>query len=697
MPPRRRNTHDNAQGGSSAPVTGPRSALTSFLREQGITGNNARLNYSNRRPAPTPSTAATTASTTAANSDDDDNDNSTSVSLTADPAASSSSSVTASAAPSTDANAEAGPSTASSTKKRKGKDSTATAAAAAAKKKKKNKADVDGDDFTLAGVPHTAPKKGRYENRLPGSIAVCAECGKKFTVSKYTASNPHGAGVLCAPCTTESIEDRASFPSASKAAAKKPPKKKAQRAELETLYTPVPTLQQTCLAVVGQYATDIDALGDIGLKNLDRVAKVLCKNRALTGDNLKLFLEVGHRELRLYDCTLVKDQDLAQISTFCPHLERLALNLCGRLDDDVIDAWSKGFKELRHLSLYAPYLVTGNKWVEFLEQCGTDRPELETFELRMSSRFDDAALAALIAHNPSLVTLQLAELGRLTSASLAALHPLAQHGTLTSLDLARLGTPQGHVLDDDDVVALLAHVGAGLVSLTLDGNERLTEKVLIDGVKRHCPSLRKLSLGDCVEMHTEGVEALFGATPMPAQAPVEDAGGEAAEEAPGAATGAMATEGEGEDAGEADKAAENGKVAAAIVDNTPWSSPGLHTLNLHRLGSLSPLALRALLAHSGRTLRHLSLHSCDELDAPLLTDALARGGAAPDLEVLDLSFVRATDNFVVQALLEGCERLRILFLHGNNRVTADVPRKAGVQLRGLENALHSEIPPDMPW
>ncbi|GAA5913016.1 hypothetical protein JCM8208_005668 [Rhodotorula glutinis] len=683
MPPRRRNTQDNAQGGSSAPVTGPRSALTSFLREQGITGNNARLNYSNRRPAPTPSTDATTS--TAANSDDD----STSVNFTAadtGAAASSSSSVAASVAPSTDANAEAGPSTASSssTKKRKGKDSTAAA-------KKKKKVDVDGDDFNLAGVPHTAPKKGRYENRLPGSIAVCAECGKKFTVSKYTASNPHGAGVLCAPCTTESIEDRASFPSASKAAAKKPPKKKAQRAELETLYTPVPTLQQTCLAVVGQYATDIEALGDIGLKNLDRVAKVLCKNRALTGDNLKLFLEVGHRELRLYDCTLVKDQDLAQISTFCPHLERLALNLCGRLDDDVIDAWRKGFKELRHLSLYAPYLVTAKKWVEFLSQCGTDRPELETFELRMSSRFDDASLAALIQHNPSLVTLQLAELGRLTSASLAALHPLSTHH-LTSLDLARLGTPQGHVLEDDDVVSLLAHVGAGLVSLTLDGNELLTEKVLVDGVKRHCGALKKLSLGDCVEVHTEGVEVLFGATPAPA--PVEGKGAEGAEEmmgeAAGEAAGETATEGEGE----ADTSADGDKTAT-IVDNTPWSSPGLHTLNLHRLGSLSPVALRALLAHSGRTLRNLSLHSCDELDAPILSDDLAR--TAPDLEVIDLSFVRATDNFVVQALLERCKNLRIVFLHGNNRVTADVPRKAGVQLRGLENALHSEIPPDMPW
>ena len=63
--------------------------------------------------------------------------------------------------------------------------------------------------------------------------------------------------------------------------------------------------------------------------------------------------------------TVVKDQDLAQISTFCPHLERLALNLCGRLDDDVIDAWSKGFKELRHLSLYGASARSSQPHVRF--------------------------------------------------------------------------------------------------------------------------------------------------------------------------------------------------------------------------------------------------------------------------------------------------------------------------------------------
>lgn len=60
--------------------------------------------------------------------------------------------------------------------------------------------------------------------------------------------------MLCGACTTESIEDRATFPSASskgtsQGATKKPVKKKAQKGVQETLYKPVITLQQTCLSV----------------------------------------------------------------------------------------------------------------------------------------------------------------------------------------------------------------------------------------------------------------------------------------------------------------------------------------------------------------------------------------------------------------------------------------------------------------
>lgn len=105
---------------------------------------------------------------------------------------------------------------------------------------------------------------------------------------------------------------------------------------------------------------------------------------------------------------MLTDVDLANIATFCPRLERLTLNLCGRLDDDVLKAWSKGFKQLKYLSLYgasllpsppvhdacadsrcvtraAPYLVTFGQWKEYLGTFGGEH-QLEGFGLRQSAR-----------------------------------------------------------------------------------------------------------------------------------------------------------------------------------------------------------------------------------------------------------------------------------------------------------------------
>lgn len=54
---------------------------------------------------------------------------------------------------------------------------------------------------------------------------------------------------------------------------------------------------------MSQYIHSVEALGDLGPKNLDKVSKIVAKNRALDDLNLKLFLDVGHREIKLYDCT----------------------------------------------------------------------------------------------------------------------------------------------------------------------------------------------------------------------------------------------------------------------------------------------------------------------------------------------------------------------------------------------------------
>jgi DNA repair protein RAD7 len=327
---------------------------------------------------------------------------------------------------------------------------------------------------------------------------------------QYTALSPSGR-LLCSPCTSESIEDRATFPSAGGSGGGKgggekrpaaPKRKRSEKVQEETKWTEVKTLGQSCLSVRPSFSflssvapffgsvltttrqiiaslistVEAGAFSYLGPKNLDRIAKIVSKNRMLDNENVKLFLEVGHRELRLYDCTSessilffppprplssvsslrrcnketkmrlgvrerctyswlahadITDHSLSSISTFCPHLVHLSLQLCGRLDDDVLDAWSGhaapsaststsphfaapavvgekqivgGLKELKHLELYAPYLVTAGKWKEFFERRAEQGLEgLETFRLRMSARTPPSLFLLSLLSNPVLV------------------------------------------------------------------------------------------------------------------------------------------------------------------------------------------------------------------------------------------------------------------------------------------------------
>lgn len=47
----------------------------------------------------------------------------------------------------------------------------------------------------------------------------------------------------------------------------------------------------------------MDALGDIGAINLDKVCKIICKSRRLTPETAKLLYSVDRTELAMYDCT----------------------------------------------------------------------------------------------------------------------------------------------------------------------------------------------------------------------------------------------------------------------------------------------------------------------------------------------------------------------------------------------------------
>lgn len=55
--------------------------------------------------------------------------------------------------------------------------------------------------------------------------------------------------------------------------------------------------------LIGRYIEEVDALGEIGSDNLDKVCKIISKSRRLTYETATLFYSAEREELTMYDCT----------------------------------------------------------------------------------------------------------------------------------------------------------------------------------------------------------------------------------------------------------------------------------------------------------------------------------------------------------------------------------------------------------
>lgn len=168
---------------------------------------------------------------------------------------------------------------------------------------------------------------------------------------------------------------------------------------------------------------------------------------------------------------------------------------------------------------------------------------------------------------------------------------IAQLQNLEELDLSSPGSP----LNDDAVAELLASIGGKLTHLNLGHNSELGDGVL-DAIAAHCPRLTHLALNHTV-LSDEGLSAFFTAMK------------------------------------------EQGR-------------PGLIELDLEKGHDLA--SLDALVAHSGQTLRRLSL--CGWRNAE--REQLSRLAECARLETLDISWCRHANDFTLKDILDGCENIK---------------------------------------
>ncbi|OCH84255.1 RNI-like protein [Obba rivulosa] len=492
------------------------------------------------------------------------------------------------------------------------------------KQKAKRKVGADDDNDYEEEDPYNALSK-MWKGDLPkppvGSFEECVRCNKQFTVTKYTLPANPPPGYLCHMCAKASGADPFKKPAVPRK--RKPATDKRSVVSFEERR--FPSLASMCIQVISKYIDDVEALGDIGSINMDELAKSLARNRSLTPHNAQLFYDIRNTRLTMYDATNLDPPALSTLASLNPNLTHLRLDYCGRMDDEVIEAWSTSLPNLKRVELLGPFLVRAPAWQTFFKS----HPALEGFLIVQSPRFDLECMRVLAESCTGLRELRLEEIGQMSDSFLEHVESLAGH--LTHLALSRPGIPEA--LSDQALIDLMAAVGPSLTHLDLSGNINVTDAFLFRGLKLHTQRLSSLALKNTPELTDAGVAEFFD-------------------------------------------------TWADAAQNAGYTSvPRLTSIDLSRNHLLSSDALTALLRHSGTSLTNININGWKAVSQESLKSI---ADFAPDLRKLDMSWCREADDWVVQALIEKCERIEEVKAWGCQRLTERCPRKRNVNIYGVE-------------
>lgn len=354
--------------------------------------------------------------------------------------------------------------------------------------------DGDDDDFEDGGESY---KKFGEEDS-------CVDCGDVFNLSVYSRFLREKSGYLCESCN-EKLKQRERNAKRNQLNARRK-RKKVALALLDKSTVKIPKLQDVCIKAITQNINDVDVLGDIGQSNMMKISRILSKNRSLDNSTVSLFLNPNLTSLQFWDCSNVDSDSLNRIASYCPNLESLTLFMCGQFHNDNLQYFASNLLKLRELCLNGAFLISDSMWQEYFDECGS---RLEKFEIRNTHRFGNDSLISLLERSgPSLTSLKLSRLDGIDNSEVYGLIPhYLQPSQVTHLEISY---PHKHELITDELlINILAITGESLVSLNVDGCCDLTEQFLVEGVSKFCPNLTHLSMRELDQVSDEGFAEAF--------------------------------------------------------------------------------------------------------------------------------------------------------------------------------------------
>lgn len=371
----------------------------------------------------------------------------------------------------------------------------------AARRKRRAAGDKNDDEYTDSEPEDDAGTREPSRRKVVGEPENCAQCFNKFVINVYSKLS-HTGGYICPDCMKLQQETERALKKNQMVARKK--RQKLAVALLDRQDVKFPSLQDIAIKKVTERIYDVEDLGDIGDINMRKIAKILCRSRSLDDNTLKLFLDSQTMKLQFWDCSALTTTAYTQIAAYCPKVEHMTLLMCGRLHNDNLNHFSTNLNNLTSLDLDGPFLINDITWQNFFTTVGE---RLTKFKVGNTHRFsDDTLIMFMDKCGANLKSLKLSRLDGILKKESYDLMP----AYLTKLEELEISYPHHEDLVDDTLLVNLMSInGETINTLILDGCAALTDDFLINGIRPYGANLRKLSLQLLDQITSEGFVGLF--------------------------------------------------------------------------------------------------------------------------------------------------------------------------------------------
>ncbi|KAJ3387188.1 hypothetical protein HDU92_002064 [Lobulomyces angularis] len=508
-------------------VRGPTSALSSFLKERGITSST--VNYRTSNPLRRINSTDPPADAVEASADGE----------------------TTNAGPST--------STSEQTTENGTTENLVQIPVRVPNKKKKRQIDSDDDEAFEKPIGRSNYSK-RLKQKFDGEgVRFCKKCNRRYF-------NEDVAIEKCDACCL--------ITNSNGGVEVKPRKKKKKEVGLlvERKEYGVKSLKDLCLQVVADYIEDVEDFGSyLTNESKVKISKIISRNRSLNNRTFKLFIGPDEDEVELFDCTRLDESALINIAQFCPMLVNLKLKLCGRITDKVIFEYAKSFRHLTSFTLSGCYLVSDTAFQNFFEHLGKN---LNNVNIEDAAKITKKSVQVLLdnqmpQHNlrklvfkrccyigedaMQLAVFKIQECGGGLGANARTTFKERKLKLRKNIHEDEAGSNEDDDLkdeevngdeaeteqeaeasvensqkendnlkkaqqrsitgddqpSDDTIIKILEANGNTLTELSLEGFIFMEDKVLLEGILKFCPNLLKLSLARNENLTSEGLKTFF--------------------------------------------------------------------------------------------------------------------------------------------------------------------------------------------